>query len=125
MPEEPAGETTREPDIYRQYAKALLVMNEFYYDQNDAGMNFTFPIAQKELSVLGGICNNYLLKKVENSDNETDMITREEITSLIERQRTLVQTRIIKTMDYDNLKTEGMTIILEYDRLNIKTGVCK
>ena len=125
MPDEPAGETIRETDIYRQYAIALLAMNEFYYDQNDAGMNFTFPRAQKELSVLGGICNNYLLKRVENSDNETDMITREEITSLIERQRTLVQTRIIKTMDYDNLKTEGMTIILEYDRLNIKTGVCK
>jgi hypothetical protein len=123
--ESPLTETVREGDIYRQYAMTLLSVNEFFYDKTDAGMKFSLGEAQKQLSILGGIANNYLLKRVGDDDDDRTKNDRCEVKILIDRQEKFITIKTDKALEYDPIKTDAMSIIKEYDRLLLKHGVCK
>lgn len=123
--EKPLVETVREGDIYRQYAMSLLAVNTFFYDTNTAGMKFSMNEAQKQLSILGGIANNYLLKRVGDDQDEASEKARTEVNEIITRQQKFVTSTIDKTIEFDTIKTESMSIIKEYDRLLLRHGVCK
>jgi hypothetical protein len=121
--EKPIIETLRESDIYRQYAVTLLACNAFYYDK--VGEKFSMIAAQQQLSILGGIANNYLEKRVGIGNDEKTARSRHEVTALTVRQKSFVILTPDKTTDYNWAKLEAIGIIEEYDRLLIKHGVCK
>jgi hypothetical protein len=123
--EKPLVETVREGDIYRQYAMSLLAVNVFFYDTNSAGMKFSMNEAQKQLSIQGGIANNYLLKRVGDDEDDASKTARTEVNSLITRQEKFITSTIDKTVEFEATKTESMNIIKEYDRLLLRHGVCK
>lgn len=124
MPEENAlGETLRETDIYRQYAVTLLSVNAFYYDR--VGEKFSMNDAQQQMSILGGIADNYLLKRVGDGTDDISNKARIEVKNLIAREEAFITTKIDKTTDFEKFKQESMEIIKEYDRLLLMHGVCK
>lgn len=123
--ETPLTETVREGDIYRQYAMTLLSVNEFFYDKTNAGMVFTLNESQKQLSILGGIANNYMLKRVGDDEDDRTKNDRCEIKILIDRQAKFIKIKPVEISEFDPVKNEAMSIITEYDRLLLKHGVCK
>ncbi len=128
MPDEhPLDETIRQGDIYRQYAVTLLAVNTFIFDTVKASKKFTMNEAQKQLSILGGIANNYLYNRGIGIKQDENSITpdEKEINDLLSKHKSFVNAKNDDNTNYELLKTTANEIILEYDRLFLKHGVCK
>jgi hypothetical protein len=102
----------------------LIQINKFAFDITSE--KFTLNEAQAQLSVLGGITNRYLLKRIGEGDDDTTKKLKDEAQSLINRQIKFVELAPDnKTRDYKAAKKEGLEIIDEYDRLLLKNGIFK
>jgi hypothetical protein len=121
--ERPIVSTVRESDIYRQYAVTLLAVNNFYYDL--VGAKFSMNTAQQQLSVLGGVANNYLIKRVGDGTDDQSKRSRGEVEALVTRQKLFVRQAITKNTDFEAAKTDAMCLIEDYYRLLLRHGVCK
>ena len=125
MPVENAIDKTsiREGDIYRQFALALLQMNEFAYSIK--AEKFELNNAQKLLSIFAGITNRYLLKRIGDGDDEISRTAAATAKNLICRQEKFVKLDKDKITDFTHIKIEGLSIMEEYDRLLLKHGIFK
>lgn len=108
--------TIREGDIYRQWAMTLLNATEFAYSPNANSQNkYNLITIQKYMSALGGITNNYLLKRCGDPNNK-------EINDLITRQQEFIKATPDKA---EELKQKILKICYDYDDLCLKNGIFK
>jgi hypothetical protein len=106
--------TIIEKDIYRQWAKTLLFVNEFSFDTRTE--KYTMIDAQREINLLGNIANRYICKRGEDQD-------KNDIRNLRKEQKDFQLLKSNKDLDFATIKTKAQHIIDEYYRLCLKTGI--
>jgi hypothetical protein len=100
-------------DIYRQYAMTLIAINDFVHDKYSE--KYTLENAQKQIDLLAGVANMFILEKIKKEDKPV-------IDKLIEKQKHFVNIDF-KKIDVAATKIEAREIIDEYYRLFLKTRI--
>jgi len=130
MPEEnDIVETVRESEIYRIWGMSLLSANDFAFGaDNDTQNKFNLYAIQKNINILAGSANRYLLKRIGDGTDDKTLKEIDEANKLIDRQKTFVNEKTPDKNDktkYPTLKQEALAIIDEYDRLLLKHNIFK
>jgi len=130
MPEEnDIVETVRENEIYKIWGMSLLSANDFAFGaDNDTQNKFNLFAIQKNINILAGSANRYLLKRIGDGTDKKTTDEKDEANKLIERQKAFVKEKVPDKNDkakYPILKKESLAIIDEYDQLLLKHNIFK
>jgi hypothetical protein len=126
MTEEVIAGAAREGDIYRQYAMTVIACNAFRFDKYTEP--HTLIRAQEQLSLLGAIANQYMLKRVGTAEDESTKKRLADVEKLIKCQKWFVELVVNdkkEKPDYDKIKARAMKICDDYDRLLLEIGIFK
>lgn len=121
------ADNIRKSDIYEQYKRALIDVNNFYYERTKGLYPFKYRDAQKSVSFLGCMANHFLLESAGRGSSEKDRETLDEVNKLIADQKRFTTTQIPEKGDlqtfFEEQKSVALKIMDGYDRRIVKWGL--